>query len=516
MAKLDLGKREDIASSQTPIFLTKSKYMADTLRNKLKVIAFPVQDYTHAQWENKDEIELFLAGQDVVFVGDAECYFNFTSFRSVHRKGCIRTPEDVEHALDDDYKPDYLREKKTEKNTITEPLFQDILSNRSIKVAWNELSSEIEISFPLSDDWFQDKDKGIDMPTAAHVLRDRLRPEYAGVSLEWVENSLLHLAKLNRYNPMADFIKNKVWDGVDRLPQVFDILGLSAADKTSRTLVHLWLKQGIALFFNTAEKRIGGEAVLVLVGKQGYGKTTFFEHLAMRPEWFRAGQSISSLDKDNARRALTTGICELGEIETTMKKADSEALKNFITQSFDEYRLPYGQSDIKSPRHTLLAGTANSDDFLVDITGNRRFWTVPLTRRIPREELKALDAAQLWAQIYQQTYTGVTEWDSACFRPDDETRDALELRNSQHRKMQKGEAEVRDILDSINDGDRGAAASGLVTVTAWKRLFPELDKYSSAQIGKCLSALGFDKTRHSAGFKYLLPYPQNLSSLVKK
>lgn len=141
-------------------------------------------------------------------------------------------------------------------------------------------------------------------------LQDRLKKESGQLNdkCDAARNSIkqymMRFAFQNSYNPVLIMIQSTKWDEVDRLPQVYKLLGLADDDKLSRNLIHLWLKQGIALLHNTQEKSFGGESVLVLIGKQGYGKTTFFEHLAMRPQWFRAGQSINSFDKDNARRAL--------------------------------------------------------------------------------------------------------------------------------------------------------------------------------------------------------------------
>lgn len=75
-------------------------------------------------------------------------------------------------------------------------------------------------------------------------------------------------------------------------------------------------------------------------------------------------------------------------------------LKAFVTNSVDHYRLPYGRSDVVSPRITSLCATCNSDRYLIDPTGNRRWWSVPFSRQVPREELEHLNARQLWGQIY--------------------------------------------------------------------------------------------------------------------
>lgn len=480
--------------AKPPIFITSSVYMAQKIA-ALGASTFPAVSSTGKKWDNYEEIADALASQQVVFVGDAPDLLGDVVRPSVvYRREKIKTPEDVAHALDPDYRPEV--ETKKVKPYIDHETFFAIMHERGISLSWNEIECKLEVIWRPDDDWFSANDH---KRSLLQILHDKLRQDYRGVSLDWVEGAMMRFAFQNSYNPVLIMIQSTKWDEVDRLPQVYKLLGLADDDKLSRNLIHLWLKQGIALLHNTQEKSFGGESVLVLIGKQGYGKTTFFEHLAMRPQWFRAGQSINSFDKDNARRALTTWISELGEIETTLKKADSEALKNFITQSVDAYRLPYARTDEENPRHTLLAGTANTDDFLVDATGNRRFWLVPLNRRIPRNELEALDSAQLWAQIYQE----VKDTDlNACFRPDEWTTNAINTRNQGHTKNVKGEMELLDVLEAITSSDYDMQE---LTVTKWKNQNPSLDRFSSQQISIALKKNGYEIVRKRIGAVCLLP-----------
>jgi predicted P-loop ATPase len=48
------------------------------------------------------------------------------------------------------------------------------------------------------------------------------------------------------------------------------------------------------------------------------------------------------------------------------------------------------------PRRSVIVGSTNEDEFLADSTGNRRYWVVPVTRRIPIELLER-ERDQIWA-----------------------------------------------------------------------------------------------------------------------
>ena len=64
-----------------------------------------------------------------------------------------------------------------------------------------------------------------------------------------------------------------------------------------------------------------------------------------------------------------------------------------------------------SARRTSLIATCNSQEFLTDPTGSRRFWTVPV-EKIDLKALKEFDVDQYWAQMYRI----FTEEGESCFR----------------------------------------------------------------------------------------------------
>ena len=79
-----------------------------------------------------------------------------------------------------------------------------------------------------------------------------------------------------------------------------------------------------------------------------------------------------------------------------MKRNEVETVKAFITKQFDTFRPSYGRYSKQHPRQCVLVGTTNSDAYLRDHTGNRRFWPV----RCGSADLAALRQSrrQLWAE----------------------------------------------------------------------------------------------------------------------
>ena len=210
------------------------------------------------------------------------------------------------------------------------------------------------------------------------ILHDLLKRRYR-CTKELVADLLGLVAGQNRYNPVLDYFKSLTWDERDRMLELFSILGLHEEDTLSMVLVMKWSLQCVAMALNDPENAYGADGVLVLQGPQGIGKTTFARTMAVKPMFFKAGQYIDPRDKDTTRRLTSTWISELGEVETSLR-TDPERLKAFITAERDEFRLPYARSDTVSARRTSLIATCNSQEFLTDPTGSRRFWTVPVER----------------------------------------------------------------------------------------------------------------------------------------
>jgi putative DNA primase/helicase len=90
-------------------------------------------------------------------------------------------------------------------------------------------------------------------------------------------------------------------------------------------------------------------------------------------------------------------IWEISELGNTTRKADADALKDFLTQGHITVRKPYDRWEIKKPSLASFIGTVNAiGGILNDPTGNRRF----MTAYVNQINWKYADGSpdQLWAQ----------------------------------------------------------------------------------------------------------------------
>ncbi|MDE7261414.1 MAG: virulence-associated E family protein [Oscillospiraceae bacterium] len=373
-------------------------------------------------------------------------------------------------------------EPKPTKPPLTMEDLDQYLREQEIAVCYNVITKELEVyGMPEA---FNPEALGAQLHIILHdLIKDRWR-----CTKDQVADLLGVIAGVRRYNPVTDLLASEEWDGQDRTEELFRIMRLPPEDTLSRTLVRKWLAQGIAMSRNELRWAYGAEGMLVLTGPQGIGKTTLVKKLGMRPELYKLGQWLDGRDKDTYRRCTSAWIVELGELETSLR-SDLERMKAFVTAERDEYRLPYGRADQVLARRTSLAATCNSAAFLVDPTGARRFWTVPLGERFDLEALEKLDALQLWKQA-----EGWQDGDPQYFRLTGEERAALAERNLRHEKPVKAQSEVEDILyEAEREPERYVWRE--ITVSEFKAEHSALHGYSVQQIGIALDRVGICSER---------------------
>ena len=374
------------------------------------------------------------------------------------------------------------------KSIISDDDVSEILQNElkalNITVKYNVIANQIEVN------GYQEYESPEHiLNTLPTLIYSVLCGKYKGASQQIISDYLLVIATRNRFNPVLDILQSVKWDGKDHLQDVYNSLCIADNDILSKTLILKWFWQGLALLHNNSTNPYGADGVLTLAGEQGIGKTSFFRKMSLSPKFFREGQSIDNYDKDSKRRCITTWITELGEVDTTLK-SDMGMLKAFITNAYDEYRLPYSRTDQQAPRRTNLAATVNGTQFLIDPTGNRRFWTIPL-ESIDLEKLNNINALQVWVQVWEQ----YAKHNLHGFRLSKNEQQLLEERNRQCEKPAKGEDEILDILDETKNNVNYRMA--YMTISQFKMEHDVLRHYDVKQLGKILDKIGIVAERKS-------------------
>lgn len=216
---------------------------------------------------------------------------------------------------------------------------------------------------------------------------------------------LCYLADQNPFNPVANWITSKPWDGKPRLQALCDTVTpvddkrLADGRSLKDVLVRRWMVSAITAAFSP--DGVSAHGILVFQGPQYLGKTMWFKQLV--PEHLgvlQDGMMLNPSDRDSVKQVVSFWLVELGELDATFRKADLAALKSFVTRKQDVLRLPYARKESTLARRTVFFGSVNPREFLHDVTGNRRYWTIEC-ENLDLEAQRQLDMQQVWAEVLQ-------------------------------------------------------------------------------------------------------------------
>lgn len=210
------------------------------------------------------------------------------------------------------------------------------------------------------------------------------------------------------YNPALDWIESREWDGVSRIDALAATVTLRDGFDVAlaKMILRKWLIQAVAAAASPVPLQTRG--VLVFAGGQYLGKSRWVKALLPGHEDLAIlGRQIDPHNKDSVKIAISHWIAELGELDATFKKSDVSALKAFLANDEDAFRLPYAPAESKFQRRTVFAGSVNGDDFLIDDTGNTRFWVLPVAEM---DHTHKVDMQQVWAEMLHAWRAGEPHW----------------------------------------------------------------------------------------------------------
>ncbi|MBN3965707.1 virulence-associated E family protein [Pseudomonas gregormendelii] len=282
------------------------------------------------------------------------------------------------------------------------------------------------------------------------------------------------------FNPVADWINSETWDGQDRLTSVYDTLTVRDGFPLDlrNLLIYRWLLSAVAAGLMSQGFRARG--VLTLQGPQSIGKTTWVLSLVpdplLRDMLVKGDHHLDGNNKDSILTAVSHWIVEIGELDSSFKK-DIARLKGFLTNVQDKLRRPYARVDAEYARRTVFCATVNESNFLVDGTGNSRWWTVPV---ISINTQHGINMQQVFAQLALDFKKEGARW-----WLDEHEEALLELHNKDHRNVSAIREALMDILDLGLKGQPGQEA---MTASQVLRL-AGYEKPSTPQCKECGSIL---------------------------
>lgn len=244
------------------------------------------------------------------------------------------------------------------------------------------------------DEWTDDDD------ARAQTYIRRHYKEFAAENL--FQKTFVDFSHARSFHEVKEYFQTlPKWDGQTRAETLFiDWLKVEDTPFTREVTMKILLAAVARIFCPGCPFQNS----VIIHGNQKIGKGYILERLGGK--WYKA--ITDRVDDPHAVDAAR--ICWIGEFKEMagMRKADADAIKEFIELSADTRRFSYDKRAKTVPRHCVFFITVNDEQFLIDMTGNRRFWILhsPLpkfgyVKEVRGESLKDDNViAQIWAEVY--------------------------------------------------------------------------------------------------------------------
>jgi predicted P-loop ATPase len=205
----------------------------------------------------------------------------------------------------------------------------------------------------------------------------------------------------HRFHPVLDYLAGVKWDGKERLDEWLITYAKAADTPYVRAISSMVL---IAAVRRVRQPGCKFDELVVLESGQGLNKSSALRTLCPRDEWFSDDLPLDVDAKQVIERTLGKWIIEAGEL-AGMRQSQVEQLKAMLSRQVDgPVRMAYGRISTERRRQFVCIGTTNSETYLKDTTGNRRFWPI-------RVEAFNVDGIrfvrdQLWAEAAHRETLG--------------------------------------------------------------------------------------------------------------
>lgn len=293
------------------------------------------------------------------------------------------------------------------------------------------------------------------------------------LSTAMVRENVLFTAQANVFDSAIDWGNSLVWDGVKRCENLLSTyFGAEDSDFTRAASLYITSAMGGRLM----DPGCKADAAIVLVGKQGAGKTVSIGALAPLDETF-AEINLATRDADQSRQLRGKLIGELGELRG-LRSREAEDIKSWMSRTAEEWIPKYQEFSATFKRRLTFWGSTNEQQFLNDVTGNRRWIPIKVTE--PKPDLIKRDRDQIWAESIQIFKENHIMWQGV-----------QSLLSGVHQDFFDEDPlveKVREVLERQNNVNRFASAD------LWAALLTgqEFDKRASSRLKLVMVLLGWN------------------------
>lgn len=207
------------------------------------------------------------------------------------------------------------------------------------------------------------------------------------------------IAQRRWFNPVKEYLDTLEWDGTPRVET--SLPGVRPTPYT-RMVARKCLAAAVARIYEPGCK---WDHTLIFYGKENLGKTFWIDRLSKG-----YSSTLGWLGSKDTLLTLHRSWIMVSDEGFSLKKADSDALKEFLTRRVDVFRMPYARETMAYPRRCVIWGTTNDEVFLRRQEGNRRFLIVRSEDKVDFGAMTEDYIDQLWAEAVHLYRSGEPLW----------------------------------------------------------------------------------------------------------
>lgn len=350
------------------------------------------------------------------------------------------------------------------------------------RVAYDNFQASTSVAWDGADTWRPIKDVDyFNLRTRLETLRFKKPPD------KEVRLAVAAVADKNRRDTATEWANTLKWDGVERIETCMsEYFGCEDRPYARAVGLYLWT----ALGGRCLQEGVKADMVVVLVGKQGIGKTRAVKAISPEQDMYTE-IDLSVRDADLSRTLRGKLVAEIGELRG-LRSREGEAIKAWLSKTHEEWVPKYVEQPVSFARRLVFIGTTNDPSFLADETGERRWLPITVGRNLDVAAIER-DRYQLWAEGIERFKRDGVMWE-----------DAQNLAKDEHMDYKLDDPWAEAIERWVTTGDLGEQLdlgeerNGFGTVDV---LVGALGLYAhmqtpsnSSRVAKILRSLGYHQT----------------------
>lgn len=279
------------------------------------------------------------------------------------------------------------------------------------------------------------------------------------VSEQVVMSAIAHYATQHTYDEAQDWLTSLEWDGVERLKNWIHQASGVEDDEYHSGIGAQWFMGMIRRIMQPGAQF---DHVLLLVGAQGIGKTSFFRILGGK--WYKS--YTGAMDSKDFYLTLRGAIILDLDEGAALYHSEAIKIKSIITETHDEFRAPYDRVTKKYPRRFVFSMSTNDTEPFRDATGNRRYWAIDAEEKINFDWLTE-NRDQLFAETYHYWKDKIAIPEV----PQDRAEEVQEMHLSQDPWLDH----MMEILQKAPEYREGSLLYSTTIPELYKEMFPDED-----------------------------------------